>query len=152
MSILETPRVESLDVAAPPYTTLRIVTGRGFLGNLVPSLTRRTYRIVLDISALRLVQNAINKDLAVVNNWMDLSMTDLAVIVWAGLQRFHAKEKLSREQVEQWLAPAQHSPLWIMLFDQCFPGYREALQKMKEHLDKTGTHADPKQAAPNASV
>src|SRR5438094_539492 len=103
MNTLETPTLNALDVAAPPYTTHRILNmERGWVGKLIPRLTRRTFRIVLDVHALRLVEPLINKDLAVVNNWMNLTMPELAAIVWAGIQRFHADEQIARETVESW--------------------------------------------------
>jgi len=146
MDVLEAPKVESLGIEAPEFTTLKLKgIERGWLGRLFPFLTRRSYKIVLDIAALRLAESYIHKDMADVRNWLDLSSSDLAVILWAGLFHFQPKSKITREQVGSWLAPAHHNALWTMLFDQCFPGYRDKLQKAREVIEKVAEE-DPKQA------
>lgn len=145
MDVLDAPSIDSLGIGAPEFTTLNLKgIERGWIGRLFPFLTRRSYKIVLDIAALRLAESFIHKDMADVRNWLDLSSSDLAVILWAGLFHFQPKSKITREQVETWLTPAHHNSLWLMLFDQCFPGYRDKVQKVREAVENAS--ADPKKA------
>lgn len=147
MDVLTAPTVQSVDIGAPQFTTLKLKNLE--CGWYIPRfiykfVSRRTYKIVLDIAALRLAEQHIGKDMASSANWLALSSAELSTIAWAGIRPAWYQRKPKLQTVQEWLTVVSHAPLWTMLFDQCFPGYRDQVQKAREEVLRS--QEDPKKA------
>ena len=84
-----------------------------------------TYQLVLDYCAIAKAQTEIGKDLSVMSNWKGLSGPELSAVCWAALDRFHPEVTL--RELRQWLGPAAHEQLFVMLFNSAYPGVLDKL-------------------------
>src|SRR4051812_44315750 len=96
----------SLEVQTLPVVNVDVTDEQG---------AKTLYRLVLDYNAIAKAQDKINRDLAKTENWFGLSGSDLSVIAWAALDRYHSEVEL--RTVRQWLAPAQFVQLYLMLIE-----------------------------------
>lgn len=129
--------IKVLEASVLSTTTLVIVDDAG---------DKKSYRLVLDYNAIAKAQDVIKRDLSKPEGWQNLSGADLSAIAWAALDRFHPDVKL--ETVRSWLQPAQRDDLFVMLFEQCYPGMLDKLVAISEEeaRKKAGAKGEP---APN---
>jgi hypothetical protein len=101
------------------------------------------WKLCLDYRALARIEDAIGLDLKKIADWNNISSGQhFPKIIWGALQRFNPEVTL--EQVLDSLNPEAQRILSDKLFELCFPGAKEAYQKI---LDEQGTGAT---ADPNA--
>jgi hypothetical protein len=89
----------------------------------------KSYTLYMNCNAAIKAEQAIGIDLSKPGSWKALSANQLTTIVWAELDRCHPE--ITLHEVGQWLAPAQWSDVWLMLFEQSFPGLIERLDTEK---------------------
>jgi hypothetical protein len=105
-----------------------------------------TYKLCFDYNALARIENELNVDLKVLQNWKTLSSGKFATLVWCGLARYH--KDVTLEEVRNKLNPADERALCDPIFDMMFPGLMKALKEAQEEAARTGK--DPNAQEPAA--
>ena len=97
--------------------------------------------LCLDYRALARIEDATGLDLKKIDAWKDISSgKHFPKIIWGSLQRFNPEADV--EHVLDLLNPEAQRILSDKLFELCFPGVREAYQKVLDDEGK-GVTADP---------
>jgi hypothetical protein len=100
------------------------------------------WKLCLDYRALARIEDATGLDLKKIEAWKDISSgKHFAKIIWGALQRFNPEVEVDR--VLDILNPEAQRILSDKLFELCFPGAKEAYQKLLEEQKATGATADP---------
>jgi hypothetical protein len=103
-------------------------------------LEPEVWRLCLDYRALARIEEATGLDLKKIDAWKDLSSgKHFPKIVWGALQRFNPDVDV--EHVLDVLNPEAQRILSDKLFELCFPGIREAYEKLA--AKEAGVTADP---------
>lgn len=103
--------ITSLKAAVLPISTIEVDTGSEV----------KKYSLVMDFNAIAKAEELLKRDISQLASWKNMSASDVAIVFWCGLQRFHPEVTL--EDVHNWLAPAQRWQVFNMLIEQCFPGF-----------------------------
>ncbi len=99
------------------------------------------WKLCLDYRALARIEEATGLDLKKVSDWNNLSSgKHFPKIVWGALQRFNPDVDV--ERVLDILNPEAQRILSDRMFELCFPGAREAYQKVLD-AQAAGETADP---------
>lgn len=89
------------------------------------------WRLCLDYRALARIGDATGLDLKKLESWKDISSgKHFPTIIWGSLQRFNPE--VEPERVLDLLNPEAQRILSDKLFELCFPGVREAYEKLLE--------------------
>jgi hypothetical protein len=97
--------------------------------------------LCLDYRALARIEDATGLDLKKIDSWKDMSSgKHFPRIIWGALQRFNPE--VSADQVFDFLNPEAQRILSDKLFELCFPGVKEAYEKVLKEKE-TGASADP---------
>lgn len=108
------------------------------------------YQLVLDYNAIAKISDKMGKDLSKHENWFGLSGTDLSVVAWGALDRFHPDVDL--RTVRQWFSPPMFARLYAMLLEAAYPGILEAITKAQEEQDKAKQLGESQPNLPAVSV
>ena len=90
---------------------------------------------------------SVERNLAEITHWQHLSKKDLKVICWAAFDQYHPE--ITLKQVGELIPPDGYQPLFVMLFEQAFPG---VMVKLLEQVEKAKaipegeTQPDPTEA------
>jgi len=91
------------------------------------------YQLVLDYNAIAKISDTIHKDLSRHENWFGLSGSDLTVVVWGALDRFHGDINL--RTVRSWFSPPMYTSIYAMLLEAAYPGVLEAIEKANKEQE-----------------
>ena len=137
---------ELSEVQSAVLSEFHIVVNReDAAGNVTPT----KWRLVLDYEALAIIEKATGRDLKEPKAWTEVKSSEYPVFVHAGLHRFHPDVKL--EEVRAVLNPACQGGLSNALYELCFPGAMERIQKYLAEK-ATGATADPNALTETPSV
>ena len=118
------PAITSLDVEVLPVVKIVVKDGD----------KATEYSLVLDYNAIAKISDVLKKDLSKHENWFGLSGSDLSVVAWGALDRFHSEIDL--RTVRQWFSPPMFTRLYAMLLEAAYPGILEAIDAAQKEQDK----------------
>jgi hypothetical protein len=97
----------------------------------------KVWKLCLDYRALAKIELITGKDLKRIDGWKDISSgKDFPAIVWCCLLRF--QPDITQDEVLEILNPASQRALSDILFDQAFPGVKEAYDKSLKEPSPNG--------------
>jgi hypothetical protein len=118
------PAITSLEAAELPVVKIVVKNGE----------KTDEYQLVLDYNAIAKISDKLGKDLSKHENWFGLSGSDLSIVAWGALDRFHADIDL--RTVRQWFSPPMFVRLYAMLLEAAYPGILEAIDAAQKEQDK----------------
>lgn len=104
----------------------------------------RVFTVVMDFNAIARAEEVTGLDLSRIQNWQGMKPAQITAACWAGLDRYHPE--ITLREVGQWLAPAQWAQVWLMLFEQCFPGTLERIKQASLLKETTQGKDEPNPA------
>jgi len=137
---MSVPAITLLEAAELPV--VRIVTKNGD--------KTTEYQLVLDYNAIAKISDVLKKDLSKHENWYGLSGSDLSVVAWGALDRFHPDVDL--HTVRQWFSPPMFARLYGLLLEAAYPGILEAIGKAQQEQEQAQLRGEPESNPPVASV
>jgi hypothetical protein len=97
------------------------------------------YDLVVDMNTVRQAREKTGREISEPGFWKDLPPSDLLILCWCSLHRFHPEVTL--EEVGQMFTLEQMPDLWLLLVELFFPGAQariEAAQKEAEQKEAQG--------------